>query len=159
MKRFRLWLMIGIATLSTLCVFFVHGHNRPLVSRLTINDLCFSPRSVPDPITGDLTIPNSIAQLDGHFVEISGDCWNPLWNGNEFDLTDFSRHPSFNPFPPKAEEFVHVKMKAGTSYSYTSNAVLVGGTIHVKVEKNGDGQITSVYRLDADWATEIPPKP
>jgi len=160
MKRFRLWLVIGIAALSTLCVFFVHGHNRSLVSRLTINDLCFSPRPVPDPVTGDLTIPNSIAQLDGHFVEISGDRWNPL-NVNEFDLTDSSRFPSFNPFPPKAEEFVHVKMKTDTSYSctfYTSKAMLVGGTIHVKVEKNGDGQIKSVYRLDADWAKEIPPK-
>jgi hypothetical protein len=156
MKCFRLWLMTGIATLSTLCVFFVHDHNRLLVSKLTINDLCFSPRSVPDPVIGDLTIPNSIARLDGHFVEISGDCW--ATGPDEFTLTDFSRHPSFNPFPPKAEEFVHVKMKAGTSYSYTPNMMLVGAMIHVKVEKNGDGQITSVYRLDADWATEITPK-
>jgi hypothetical protein len=123
------------------------------VPRLTINDLSFS---LTPGAARDVTVPASISQLDGSTVEIAGNCWD--MRDNEFELTDKSHFHSFMPRPPLAQEFVHVKLKPGSAIVPYSDTMLVHGTLHVRVEKE-NGEIASIYRLDADWAKPFPPLP
>jgi hypothetical protein len=159
MNRVRLSLLVVLIAIAEVWICASHYRRRQPIPQLTINDLCYSlnpPSESNIPAeNADANIPVSISALDGRKVEVVGDWYG---QGNDlFDLTDRSHFHSYMPRPPLAQEFVHVKMKSGSVINGPWNKLLVGGTLHVKIERNEDGVIKSIYRLDADWAQPIPP--
>ena len=153
MKRFVIWLLIGLVLLTIAYIIIVGIDRSQPVHRLTINNLSFSLNVAA---LTNVTIPPSISQLDGCRVEIVGDLC-PMPSTDNFTLTDGSHFPSYMPRPPLAQEFVNVKMKPGRTNIRFSDRMLVRGTLHVKIERNESGQIISIYRLDADSAKSFPP--
>jgi hypothetical protein len=154
MRRIRLWSVAGLMLMLALGVAFIPIKQNKQAVKLTLGKLLFSPYSDP---ASEAAIPASIQQLDGQTVEIVGDCWDPWSDGDQivaFQLTDMANYNELR--PPVAQEFINVKMKSGGAILSPNRRMIVHGTLRVKIERDQDGAIKSIYRIDADWAKPFP---
>ncbi len=96
-------------------------------------------------------IPEQFRALDGKRVRVEGQIWAPNSASNRlrsFDLCYSIAKCCFSG-PPQIQHFVQSRVAEGKTVPYIDGQVRAVGTLHVKVQRDGD-KITSVYQLDID---------
>lgn len=98
-------------------------------------------------------IPKEFRDLDGKRVDVVGQMWAPFRSGGrvrDFDLVYSIASCCFSG-PPRVQRVVKAKAPKGASFSYSAGRVVVRGTLHVGVQRDGE-VIDSIYRLDVESA-------
>ena len=134
-------LMVAISITMVSAVF--KSNHFPI---LTMRDLRYS---------GD-AIPDSIAGIDGRVVEVVGQVWNAGNGVDQFSLTEFPPGDLHAEPYLRASNFVHVHMNLTLANSRLPGKVRVRGIMHIKIEKDSEGQVISIYHLDAQKVTPAP---
>lgn len=94
-------------------------------------------------------VPPRYRKLDGQKVALEGFMWSPssAMRSRDFQFVYNIAKCCFNG-PPLVQERVFAH--SPTALPLTGDFVRLIGTLHVKIEKNEDGTITSVYTMDVD---------
>ncbi len=110
-----------------------------------------------DPHNGTVNdVPPQFRKLDGQRVGLEGfmyDRTNSV-RVKHFEFVYNVTKCCFNG-PPLVQERVFANCAPGKSLPFTSNYVELVGTLHVNVQKNEVGDITSVYTLDVERAVTM----
>src|SRR2546423_8602727 len=101
-------------------------------------------------------VPAQFRKLDGQRVELEGFMYDPsrAVRVNNFQFVYNVSKCCFNG-PPLVQERVFAHTAPGKSIPFTSAYVQLIGTLHVKVEKNEVGDVSSVYTMDVERATAL----
>lgn len=103
--------------------------------------------------TGMLTdIPQDYRSLDGKRVELQGMMWSLQSAGPEllqFQLVYNVQKCCFNG-PPQVQERVFVHMKRDKTAQWYDQLVSATGILHVRLKRNDQGTIYSVYDMDLE---------
>jgi len=103
--------------------------------------------------TGMLTdVPQDYRSLDGKRVELQGMMWSLQSAGPElvqFQLVYNIQKCCFNG-PPQVQERVFVHMKRDKSTQWYYQLVSATGILHVRLKRNDQGTIYSVYDMDLE---------
>ena len=108
-----------------------------------------------DPVKGSVAdVPARYRKLDGQKVALEGFMWSPssAMKARDFEFVYNIAKCCFNG-PPLVQErvFAHSPM----ALPLTGDYVRLIGTLHVKIEKDENGTITSVYTMDVDKYQEL----
>jgi hypothetical protein len=96
----------------------------------------------------DAEIPKQFRRLDGRRVVMDGEMYNP-YGGNAVDDFQLVYSRSGRRFEiPKVQERVFAVAPDGQEVPYFSVPVRVWGVLHVGVQRDNDGRISSVYRMN-----------
>jgi hypothetical protein len=100
----------------------------------------------------DADLPQSVRQLDGKHLTLTGDVWQPYSADQSehvsgFDLIWLSDYSSW--VLPKIQNFVKCRALPGRRLTAFDGEVAVTGILHVGVERDG-GRMSSIFRLDVD---------
>lgn len=96
-------------------------------------------------------IPKEFRDLDGKRVEVAGQMWAPLnadGTVRDFNLVYSIASCCFSG-PPRVQHIVKAKARDGASFPYSAGRVVVTGTLHVGVQRQGE-VIDSIYRMDVE---------
>jgi|SRR6185312_17273769 len=97
-------------------------------------------------------VPGEFRNLDGKRVELKGMMWNGMAAGSQvkmFQLVYNIQKCCFNG-PPRVQERVFVFVPEGKSVSMHGELVDVVGKLHVRLKKDPQGTIISVYTMDLE---------
>jgi len=98
-------------------------------------------------------IPKKWRDLEGRKVLMTGEMWHATYAGNDeiryFQLVYSIQKCCFNG-PRLAQHFVDGKVVKGAHAKYYDGVVEVFGTVHVSINKDKKGVITSIYHVDVD---------
>lgn len=107
--------------------------------------------SNPD-VKPNIQIPERIMQLNGKKVSITG-FMMPVRVDEEGNVDEFAINGNYDMCfygaPSSLNQWVHVKMKAGTKAKFSHNPTTVSGTLEVG-ELVEEGEVVSIYRLAGD---------
>lgn len=132
---------------------------RPVYLEARVEDLAAIKFPKDGGTTGD--IPANIREFDGKQVRLFGYVWRP-WKTIDFHLIANAYE---RPFRPRIQDQVLVRMPQRTSISNVPpdrSEVYVDGVIHVGPQEFGTfgtGHVESIYQIDANTITIIPPSP
>ena len=106
-------------------------------------------------------VPQAFRMLDGKRVVTVGKMWSPagVSDVSRFQLVyDLVQHRPAG--PPRVQERIFARMRPGNTAILQGpyDAVQVYGTLHVHLNRNDEGVITSVYDMDVDRVA-YPPEP
>jgi hypothetical protein len=102
---------------------------------------------------GRLTdVPSDYRQLDGKRVELTGMMWDLRSAGpqtSRFQLVYNIAKCCFGG-PPKVQERVFVHVHGGEGVQFYDQQVDIVGTLHVRLKRNDQGTVESVYDMDLE---------
>lgn len=96
-------------------------------------------------------IPKEFRDLDGKRVQVTGQMWAPFradGRVHDFDLVYSIASCCFSG-PPRLQHIVKAKAPQGVTFPYSAGRVVVTGTLHVGVQRDGE-VIDSIYRMDVE---------
>lgn len=96
-------------------------------------------------------VPAQIRKLDGQKVALDGFMFSRGGSARLHDFQLICRFDSHGPPLPQQRVFVHSPVEL----RYIDGECRALGTLHVRIEKNETGTITSVFRMDLDKCQEI----
>jgi hypothetical protein len=101
-------------------------------------------------------VPAQFRKLDGERVVLEGFMYDPTSSVRvkNFQFVYNITKCCFSG-PPLVQERVFANCAPGKSLPYSSAYVQLTGILHVKVVKNDVGEVTSVYTMDVERATEL----
>jgi hypothetical protein len=144
-RRHRILLLAVFVTMTLLPLLRHSSPQSPTVDCADLEEL--------KPVTSAADIPAELKSLDGVRVTVSGFplCFDASGQDRMFELINIGTRPEHQ--PPRVEDRVLVTLTPSTplpNEEIYSELVDVSGVFHVKIERDQNGRIESVYRLDAD---------
>ena len=111
-----------------------------------------------DRVVGTIAdVPLHLRDLDGRLIELSGMMWSGTSSFAPSQFQLIARFPSSSHGPPYVQDRIFARMRDRKPVSISISPVFVRGTLHVRPIHDVDGVIVSLFDMDVDLVSAVPP--